>query len=149
MNPLAAATSGIKKDRDTTVRYEVHRMREAGPKGVARAPLVEEFLGLDRARLAAFAHALDGPTPSGDRFTGLIRIVQALYTSGVRCRSEVVDEVDERVASRLLNEVRLPKAGQLAVTIAQLQGEVGLVTVLCRSLESLRLVQGDRRDDQA
>jgi hypothetical protein len=25
----------------------------------------------------------------------------------------------------------------------------GLVTVLCRSLESLKLVQGDRRDDQA
>ena len=28
-------------------------------------------------------------------------------------------------------------------------GLFGLVTVLCRSLESLRLVQGDRRDDEA
>ena len=27
--------------------------------------------------------------------------------------------------------------------------QAGLVTVLCRSLESLRLIQGDRRDDQA
>jgi len=124
MKALSAAATGLKKDRDSTVRYEVHRMRESGENGIARQPLVEEFYGLDRARLAAFGHALDGPTPSGDRFTGTICIVQVIYVSGIRCRSQVIDEIDERVASRLLNEIRLPKAAQLAVTLESLQVEV-------------------------
>jgi hypothetical protein len=124
MRALSAVATGIIKDRDTTVRYEVHRMRETGQERVARPPLVEEFYGLDRARLAALGHALDGPTPSGNRFTGVIHVVQVMYVSNVRCRSKVIDEIDERVASRLLNEVRLPKAGQLAVPVERLQAEL-------------------------
>lgn len=124
MKNLSAAVTGIRKDRDVTVRYEVHRMRDPGQKGAARPPLVEEFYGLDRARLAALGYGLEGPTGIGDRFTGLINVVQVFYTSGIRCRSEIVDEVDERVASRLLNEVRFPRASELAVRVAHLQAEV-------------------------
>lgn len=128
MNPLTAAVTGIRKDRDTTVRYEVHRMRESGENGIARQSVVEGFYGLDRARLAALGYALDGPTPNGDRFTGTIHVVQVIYVSGARCKSQVVDEVDERVASRLLNEVRLPNAAQLAISVERLQAEVdGLI----------------------
>lgn len=104
MSILSAAVTGLRKDRDTTVRYEVHR--ERGRDGGARPPAVEEFYGLDRARIAALGYALDGPTYAGDLFTGEVRVVQVLYSSGVRCRTELIDVVDERVASRLLNEVR-------------------------------------------
>ncbi len=106
MSILAAAATGTKKGPDATVRYEVHRIREPGQMGAVRLPLVEEFLGLDRARLAALGYGLDGPTAFGERFTGLIRVVQVFYCAGVRGRVEVIDEVDERVAFRFLNEVR-------------------------------------------
>jgi hypothetical protein len=124
MKSLSIASTGIKKERDTTVRYEVNRMRAPGQNGIPRAPLVEEFYGLDRARIAALAHALDGASAAGDRFTGVVQIAQVFYSAGVRCSSAVIDELDERVASRLLNEVRLPKAGQLTVSVEQLQREV-------------------------
>lgn len=124
MDLLAVVATGEKKPKVATVRFETHRMRESGAAGVERPPLVEEFLGLDRARLAALGYALDGPTSIGDRFTGEIRIVQVVRHLGAVRRREVVDEIDERVATRLLNEVRIPRAGDLSVSIDQLQGEV-------------------------
>ena len=123
MMAMQLAATGIRKERDASVRYEVHREREDGANGAARPPIVEEHLGLDRARIAALSDALDGPTPTGDRFTGLVRIVQVFYSSGIRRTSEVVDEVDERVASRLLNEVRWPRACELAVPLDRLQAD--------------------------
>jgi hypothetical protein len=124
MKSLAAASTGYIKDRDTTVRYEVHRMREPGQQGVTRPALVEEFYGLDRARLAALAYALDGATVTGDRFTGRVSIVQVLNRGNVCCRTMPIDELDERVAFRLLNEVALPKADDLAFTVEQLQADI-------------------------
>jgi len=124
MNPLSAAATGLRKDRETTVLYEVHREREDGKRGAPRPPIVEEFHGLDRARLAALSHALDGPTTTGDRFTGSIRIFLVLYHGERPSAPKLIDEIDERVASRLLNEVRLPRACELAVSVGQLQSEV-------------------------
>lgn len=124
MSILSAAATGLRRDRETTVRYEVHREREDGQGGAERPPAVEEFLGLDRARLAALSHALDGPTATGDRFTGAVQIFQVLYHCERPSSPKLIDEIDERVASRLLNEVRLPKARDLAVSVGQLQSEV-------------------------
>lgn len=124
MDLLKIVATGEKKPKDATVRFELHRMRESGAASVDRPPLVEEFLGLDRARLAALGYALDGPTVIGDRFTGEIRIVQVIRHLGSVRRREVIDEIDERVATRLLNEVRIPRAGDMSVSIDQLQGEV-------------------------
>lgn len=129
MKALALVASGRRKERDTTVRYEVHRERESGRAGVAREPLVEEFLGLDRARIAALGHALDGATATGDRFTGLVRIFQAICPSGREPKRSLIDVIDERVASRLLNEARLPRAGDLAVSLDQIQAEVDALSV--------------------
>lgn len=124
MSILAAAATGLAKGRETSVRYEVHREREDGQRGIPRPPTVEEFLGLDRARLAALSHALNGPTVTGDRFTGTVRIFQVLYRGERPMPPTLIDEVDERVASRLLNEVRLPRANDLSVSAARLQAEV-------------------------
>lgn len=124
MNLLKSAMTGEKKSKDTTVRYEVHRMREAGAGGVERPPIVEEFYGLDRARLAALSYALDGPTASVERFTGVLQVVQVMSHSGVARRHDLIDVIDERVAVRLLNEVRMPHASELSVSIDQLQADV-------------------------
>lgn len=124
MDILSAAATGQRKERDSTVRYEVHREREPGAGGMHRKPIVEEFYGLDRARIAALGYALDGPIPIGHRFSGVVRIVQVIYVSGVRCRTELIDVVDERVASRLLNEVKWPHADEMAVPVERLQSSV-------------------------
>lgn len=79
---------------------------------------------MDRARVAALGYALDGPVPVGGRFSGVVRIVQVIYTSGTHCRTELIDVLDERVASRLLNEVRWPHADQLSVPVDRLQSSV-------------------------
>lgn len=119
MDALKIAGTGERKSKDTTVRYEVHRMREHRGETAA-----EEFNGLDRARLAALGYALDGPTTMGQCYSGLVQIRQVFYLSGVMCRTELIDEVDERVALRLLNEVTLPRADQLAVPLSRIQAEV-------------------------
>lgn len=124
MDKLSAAAAGLRNDRETSVRYEVHRDRESGAKGVPRPPIVEEFLALDRARLAALSHALDGSTVTGDRFTGTVRIFQVLYSYGKPSKPTLIDELDERVAFRLLNETRLPRPGQLAVSVDRLQAQI-------------------------
>jgi len=128
MKTLSAAATGIIKDRETTVRYEVHRMSEPGTIGSARAPIIEEFYGLDRARLAALGYALDGPKPNRERVSGNVRIFQIFYFSGKPGQPELIDEIDERVAFRLLNEIRLPRANQLAVTIDQLQSQIDMLS---------------------
>ena len=85
---------------------------------------MEEFHGLDRARLAALSFALDGPTVTGDRFTGTVRVVQVIAGGGRAPAPSLIDVIDERVASRLLNEVRLPRADTLAVPVSSLQSAV-------------------------
>lgn len=124
MNLLNSAMTGEKKSKDTTVRYEVHRMRETGAGGVERPPVIEEFYGLDRARLAALGYALDGPAASVERFTGVLQVVQVMSHSGTVRRHDLIDVIDERVAARLLNEVRIPHASETSVSIDQLQADV-------------------------
>lgn len=125
---MKAVCTGLRKDKDRTVRYEVHRARSDtrdGKEALQRPPLVEEFLALDRARIAALGYALDGPAQDGG-ITGEVRIVQKLYADGgTRIeREQLIDVIDERVACRLLNEVRFPTAAALAVSKAELQAEV-------------------------
>ncbi|HEV2080604.1 MAG TPA: hypothetical protein VGR19_12000 [Allosphingosinicella sp.] len=124
MQAISTDPTTTQKARGVTVRYEVHREREPGRKGAERQPLVEEFYGLDRARIAALGFALDGPTMTGDRFTGLVRVYQAMHLDDSRTRRSLVDVIDERLASRLLNETRLPRADQLALSLERLQGSV-------------------------
>lgn len=121
---MRSVCTGHRKERDTTARYEVHREREPSGKGATRPPIVEEFHGLDRARIAALGYALDGPTTTGHRFTGVIRIFMVLYVGTKRGAPTLIDVIDERVACRVLNETRLPQADQLAVSLRQLQAEV-------------------------
>lgn len=99
--------------------YEVHRERASG-RGPAT---IEEYPGLDRARLAAFAHALDGPSYSGENFSGTVTINQVFYLGQRRLRTELIDVIDERVAFRVLNELTLPRADQLGVSVERLQEE--------------------------
>ncbi|VWX56954.1 hypothetical protein [Sphingorhabdus sp. 109] len=100
--------------------YEVHRERASG-RGPAE---VEEYSGLDRARLAAFAHALDGPSYTGESFSGTVEIHRVRYLGRQRLRTELIDVIDERVAFRVLNELTLPRADQLHVSVEKLQQEI-------------------------
>lgn len=111
------------RNREQRTYHEVHRLREPGPKGIARAPLVEEHGGLDRARLAALGYALDGPTTTGEQFTGTVEVHQVTTLGDRQVKKELVDVIDERVAFRLLNELTLPRAGRLAVPVERLQEE--------------------------
>ncbi|WP_086606467.1 hypothetical protein [Erythrobacter donghaensis] len=115
-----AATSG--NERGTT--FEVHRLREPGEYGAARPPLIEVFAGLDRARIAALGYALDGPTAAGDRFTGRVLVYRVFRIGGERVNETLIDDLDERVAFRVLNELALPRADAMAVSLERLQGEV-------------------------
>lgn len=124
MNLPSAAASGIRRDREASVRYQVHRLRESGANGAVRPPIVQEFLGLDRARLAALGYALDGSTAVGDRFTGTVQALQVIYCGGRPARPELIDVIDERVAFRLLTETRLPRADLLAVPLERLQAQI-------------------------
>ncbi len=110
------ASTGM--DQHRTV-YEVHRERE----GFGKPPIIETHMGLDRARIAALAYALDGPVATGDRLSGTVTIHCNFCINDRVVRSEVVDVIDERVAFRVLNELRLPKADQLGVSVEQLQKE--------------------------
>lgn len=113
-------------DREGTVRYEVRREREI-TRGFTDTPLVEEYFALDRARLAALGYALDGPTYNGDRFSGRLTIHRITSVQGKVCLSELIDVIDERVAFRLLHEVRLPRADKMATTTEQLQRELDAI----------------------
>jgi hypothetical protein len=103
--------------------YEVHRERPSGRGSAA----VEEYSGLDRARLAAFAHALDGPRYTGESFSGTVTINQVRYLGRRRLRTELIDVIDERVAFRVLNELTLPRADQLGVSVERLQEEANRI----------------------
>lgn len=115
-------------ERGTT--FEVHRLREPGEYGVARPPLVEVFAGLDRARIAALGYALDGPTAAGDRVTGRVLVYQVFRIGGDKVNETLVDCLDERVAFRVLNELALPRADAMAVSLERLQGEVNRMAQL-------------------
>lgn len=118
-------------DRDHVTRYEVRREREI-TRGFADKPLVEKFFALDRARLAALGYALDGPTYNGDRFSGRLTVHRIVSIHGKVCLSELVDVIDERVAFRLLNEVRLPRADKMAMTTEQFQRELDSIESIGR-----------------
>lgn len=113
----------ISRNREQRTTYEVQRDREPGDRGIARAPIIEVFSGLDRARIAALGYALDGPTASGDRFTGRVEIHKAFHVGSERLSRTLVDVLDERVAFRLLNELALPRADSMAVPIERQQEE--------------------------
>lgn len=110
-------------ERERSVRYEVRREREI-TRGFAGTPTIEEYLSLDRARLAALGYALNGPTYTGDHFTGRITVHRVISVSGKVCHSELIDVLDERVAFRVLNEIRLPRADKMATSVEQLQREI-------------------------
>lgn len=113
-----------RSDKGPVARYEVHRQREPATRGVQRPPVVEEFQALDRARLSALGYALDGPTSSSERFTGTVSVVQVLWSGDRRATSDLIDVIDERVAFRLLNEVRLPRPQELTVSLDSIQSEI-------------------------
>jgi hypothetical protein len=122
--PASRTEKRLGRGKGVAVRYEVHRECEPGRNGAERQPVVESFYGLDRARLAALGFALDGPTRTGDSFTGVVRVYQAMHIDEHRAKRTLIDVIDERVASRLLNEARLPRADRLAVSLDRLQAEV-------------------------
>lgn len=111
------------RNREQRTIYEVHRYRDDGAKSLTRAPAIEEFMGLDRARLAALAYALDGPVSMADPFTGRVEVHRVLYVGGRRINTALIDVLDERVAFRVLNELVLPHADDLSVPIERLQAE--------------------------
>lgn len=125
-----AAPAGSNHEGNLVHRYEVRRSREPGLRGAERPPAVEEFLGLDRARLAALGYALDGPTYTGERFTGELSIVRVAYVSGARMTEEEVDRLDERVAFRVLNELRLPRCDEMAVGMDRIHAEAEALRLL-------------------
>ncbi|WP_293645424.1 hypothetical protein [Sphingopyxis sp. RIFCSPHIGHO2_12_FULL_65_19] len=117
-------------DKGPVARYEVHRDREPGSRGIERQPVIEEFNALDRARISALSYALDGPTSSGERFTGTVTVMQVYWIGDRRASTEIVDVIDERVAFRLLNEVRIPRARELTVSLERIQAEVNALAHL-------------------
>jgi len=117
------------EERKFAVRYEVHRMRANGRLGVAQPPVVECFLGLDRARLSALAHALEGATHSGERFTGIVQVFEVYYRASRETKRTLLDVLDERVAFRILNETRLPRADQLSIDVEAFQSDLDLLVL--------------------
>ena len=115
--------SATPDERKFSVRYEVHRERERGRAGVVPPPTIEIFLGLDRARLSALSNALNGPSHTGYKYSGTVRVFEIFYRGSCEFKRALVDVIDERVASRVLNEVRLPRANQLSVSMESLQEE--------------------------
>lgn len=104
--------------------HEVRRQRRGGESGLPREPYIESFHGLDRARLAAFAHALDGPDGPDKTVTGVVEIYRVRLSGEKVITQDLVDVIDERVAFRLLNDIELPRATNLSVPIERLQEEV-------------------------
>jgi hypothetical protein len=99
-------------------------MRQSAHGGVTRSPYVETFHGLDRARLSAFTHALDGPDGPDKSVTGVVEVYRIHRQGSQVLSEEIVDVIDERVAFRFLNNIELPRADQLSVAVERLQEEV-------------------------
>lgn len=118
---MAECNQGAQEQRTV---FEVQRERSHGSGGASRNPVVEEFGGLDRARLAALANALDGPTYSGNSFTGRILVIGRRFLGNREVESTLIDDLDERVAFRVLNGLRLPRSGDMAVSKKRLQTEL-------------------------
>jgi hypothetical protein len=121
MRGMTANTSSSNPEHRTA--HEVHRIRNPGEKGTARPPVVESFGGLDRARIAALGYALDGPTATGETFTGRVEVYRVFSIGSDRMNVTLIDVLDERVAFRLLNELSLPHADDMKVSVERLQAE--------------------------
>ena len=118
----------LAEERNFSVRWEIHRIREPR-RGLPQPAVVEVHIGLAHARLTALRFALDGPRYEGDRFSGVVRVFEVLYQSGRELKRTLWDEIDERVASRVLTETRFPSATQLSVTLEELQAEFDALLV--------------------
>lgn len=53
----------------------------------------------------------------------MVEVVRVTIVGGRRAVVETVDVLDERVAFRVLNGLRLPRAEQMAVSMEQMQAE--------------------------
>ena len=122
--------TNFNQNRERRTSYEVRRYRESGEKGRGRAPTIEVFLGLDRARIVALGYALDGPTSTGERFTGRVEVHRVIEVGNKKIRSTLIDILDERVAFRVLNELELPRADALSVSVERLQEEANRLASL-------------------
>lgn len=120
-----------RQSRETRTFYEVRRLREPGKKGAQREPDVETFSGLDRARIAGAGYALDGSMVDGPLYTGRIEIHHVMTIGDRLVRRDVIDVLDERVAFRVLNELSLPRADALTVSVERLQAETDRLASLC------------------
>lgn len=118
-------TDQLNRNREQRTIYEVHRYADDGV-----LPIVEEYGGLDRARLAALGYALDGATTTTERLSGRVGVLRVFYSGGVRINETLVDILDERVAFRVLNELSLPHADALTVPIERLQAEANRLSAL-------------------
>lgn len=103
--------------------YQVQRERSAGQGDAIRKPTLEEHACLDRARLSPLNHALDGPTATGNMFTGVVSVMRRTYVGERMVANELVDVIDQRVAFRNLYELELPRASELEVAVQQLRAE--------------------------
>lgn len=124
MAASASKATMTRSDRGPVARYGLRRQREPAARGVQRSPVVEEFQALDRAPLSALGYAFDGPTSSGERFTGSVSVIQVLWCGDRRARTDLIDLIDEPIAFRLLNEVRLPRPQDLTVSLDSIQSEI-------------------------
>ena len=95
-----------------SARFEVIRERRDG-----NPDDVEMHLGLDFARVAALGYALAGRKGP---HTSRVRIRQVWMLDGVRGPETYIDDIDERVASIFMYEVKLPKAWSEAEGLALL-----------------------------
>src|SRR6476646_6670240 len=84
-----------------SARFEVIRER-----GDGKPDDIELHLGLDFARVAALSYALAGRKGP---YTSRVRIRQIWMLDGVRGPECDLDDIDERVASIFLYDVKLPK----------------------------------------
>ncbi|WP_100259717.1 hypothetical protein [Qipengyuania seohaensis] len=118
-----SAPSDLRGAPDCRTRYEVHREHQKGTQIGVAGTEVEEFFGLDRARIAALTYALDGPQQER-RLTGNVSIRRLMYIGQRKVKDELVDVLDERVAHRLLNELTFPRSDQMGRSVDSLQGDV-------------------------
>lgn len=66
----------------------------------------------------------------GAYLTGRVEVHRVTRIGDQTVRSELVDDLDERVAFRVLNELSLPRADALSVPVELLQAEANRLSAL-------------------